>query len=123
MVGGRGDSGAGGIALGSTASSAAHTAPLPVLLARPAPSDRVFPAAILIATNGSSDSERGIELAGRIATAHGSAVTLLHVSDGQSQPRLGAEPGVAGAAISLALISLTFHPWLLGAWPPMWPSR
>jgi len=87
VVGGRGDSGAGGVLLGSAASSAVHTAPLPVLVARPAPDDREFPAVILVATDGSSDSERGIELAGRIATAHGSAVTLIHVSDGQSEPQ------------------------------------
>jgi nucleotide-binding universal stress UspA family protein len=84
-----------GAVLGSTASSAVHTAPLPVLVARPAPAARAFPAAILVVTDGSPDSERAIELAGRIAAAHRSAVTLLHVNDGQSRPQSVLERGVA----------------------------
>jgi nucleotide-binding universal stress UspA family protein len=84
VVGARADAKAGDVALGSTASSAVHTAPLPVLLARPARDARAFPAAILAATDGSADSERAVELAGRIAMAHGSVITLIHVEDGQS---------------------------------------
>jgi nucleotide-binding universal stress UspA family protein len=95
VVGAAGESGAGGVLLGSTASSAVHTAPLPVLVARPAPADREFPVAIVVATDGSPDSDRGIELAGRIATAQGSTVTLLHVSDGQSHPQGVLARGVA----------------------------
>ena len=92
VVGERADAAAGDVVLGSTASSAVHTAPLPVLVARPAPDGREFPAAILAATDGSPDSERAVELAGRVAAAHGSAITL-HVNDGQSQSVL--ERGVA----------------------------
>jgi nucleotide-binding universal stress UspA family protein len=66
-----------------------------VLVARPAPEHREFPAAIVVATDGSHDSGRGIELAGRVASAHGSAVTLLHVSDGQSHPEQVLARGVA----------------------------
>jgi nucleotide-binding universal stress UspA family protein len=95
VVGGRADSGPGGVLLGSTASAAVHTAPLPVLVARPVPGARGFPAAILVATDGSPDSERAIELAGRIAAAHRSTVTLLHVNDGQSQPQSVLERGNA----------------------------
>jgi nucleotide-binding universal stress UspA family protein len=95
VVGATGESGVGGVLLGSTASSAVHTAPLPVLVARRAPEDREFPAAIVVATDGSPDSDRGIELAGRIATARGSTVTLLHVSDGRSHPPEVLARGVA----------------------------
>jgi nucleotide-binding universal stress UspA family protein len=95
VVGGHADSGPGGVLLGSTASSAVHTGPLPVLVARPAPEEREFPAAILVATDGSPDSERGVEFAGRIAAAQGSAVTLVHVSDGQSHPQRVLARGVA----------------------------
>jgi nucleotide-binding universal stress UspA family protein len=95
VVGGRAYSEPGGVVLGSTASSAVHTAPLSVLVARTAPEAGGFPAAILVATDGSPDSERAIELAGRVAAAHRSAVTLLHVDDGHSRPQSVLERGVA----------------------------
>jgi nucleotide-binding universal stress UspA family protein len=95
VVGGSGGPRDGGVLLGSTASSAVHTASLPVLVARPAADDREFPAVILVATDGSHESDRGIDLAARIATAHGSVVTLLHVSDGQSHSQQVLARGVA----------------------------
>jgi nucleotide-binding universal stress UspA family protein len=95
VVGGRADSEPGGVVLGGTASSAVHAAPLPVLVARAAREAGGFPAVILVATDGSPDSERAIKLAGRVAAAHRSAVTLLHVDDGQSRPQSVLERGVA----------------------------
>jgi nucleotide-binding universal stress UspA family protein len=108
VVGATGESAGGGVVLGSTASSAVHTAPLPVLVARSAPEDRGFPAAILVATDGSPDSDRGIELAGRIATAQRSTVTLLHVSDGHSHPQEVLARGV-GALRELGVEAATIE--------------
>ncbi|HEU0023226.1 MAG TPA: universal stress protein [Thermoleophilaceae bacterium] len=85
VVGSRGAGGAD-VELGSTASAAVHAAQMPVLVARPVPDGRAFPGQILVATDGSPDAERGVELANRIADRHGSEVALIHVSDGRSPP-------------------------------------
>jgi nucleotide-binding universal stress UspA family protein len=85
VVGGRDDPRPGDVVLGSTASSAVHAAELPVLVARRPPEGRNFPRDILVATDGSPDSQRGVELAGRVAGAHESRIALVHISDGRTQ--------------------------------------
>jgi nucleotide-binding universal stress UspA family protein len=86
VVGGPDDARPGDVVLGSTASSAVHAAELPVLVARRPPEGRNFPCDILVATDGSPDSRRGVELAGKIAGAHDSRIALVHISEGRSQP-------------------------------------
>ena len=66
--------GTGDVLIGSTASAALHTAPLPVLIARSAGEPSDFPELILVATDGSPESRRAVELAVRIARAHRSRV-------------------------------------------------
>ena len=77
----------GGIILGSVASAAVHSAEIPVLLARPAPARFAFPKRILLASDGSGESRRLVELCVHIAEAHNSRVTLLHVSGPESAHR------------------------------------
>jgi nucleotide-binding universal stress UspA family protein len=79
VVASHGDSRAGGIALGSTASAAVHHARVPVLVARKPPADVPFPKRILVATDGSADAERAVELTARIGKRHHSRVYLLSV--------------------------------------------
>lgn len=86
VVGGPDDARPGDVVLGSTASSAVHAAQLPVLVARRPPEGRNFPCDILVATDGSPDSRRGVELAGRVAGAHDSRIALVRISEGRSQP-------------------------------------
>jgi nucleotide-binding universal stress UspA family protein len=86
VVGGPDDPLPGDVVLGSTASAAVHAAELPVLVARPPPEGRNFPREILVATDGSADSRRGVQLACRIAGAHESRIALVHITDGSSQP-------------------------------------
>ena len=86
VVGEHGGPGGAGVLLGDVASAAVHTAPVPVLVARQPPEGREFPIPVLVATDGSPDAERGVEVAGRIATAHGSPLALVHVKEGHSQP-------------------------------------
>ena len=88
VVGGRDDPRPGDVVLGSTASSAVHAAELPVLVARRPPEGRNFPRDILVATDGSPDSQRGVELGGKVARAHDSRIALVHVSEGRSPPHL-----------------------------------
>jgi nucleotide-binding universal stress UspA family protein len=70
---------AGGIALGGTASVAVHRATVPVLVARRPPEGVVFPERILVATDGSPDAERAVELAARIGDRYSARVYLLTV--------------------------------------------
>jgi len=70
---------AGGVALGGTASTAVHRANVPVLVARRPPEGVPFLGRILVATDGSADAERAVELAARIGHRHGSRVYLLSV--------------------------------------------
>ncbi len=78
---------AGGILLGSVSSTAVHLAEMPVLLARPAPGALPFPKRIVLASDGSLESRRLVELTVRIAEAHDSRVTLLHVGGPESSPQ------------------------------------
>jgi nucleotide-binding universal stress UspA family protein len=78
-----GGSRAGGIALGGTASVAVHRAEVPVLVARRPPEGVAFPERILVATDGSSDAQRAVELAARIGDRHSARVYLLSVDPAQ----------------------------------------
>jgi nucleotide-binding universal stress UspA family protein len=73
-----GGSRAGGIALGGTASAAVHRASVPVLVAR-RPPEEAFPGRILVATDGSRDASRAVELTARIAHRHRSPTYLVSV--------------------------------------------
>ena len=78
VVASHGGSRAGGIALGGVASAAVHKGTVPVLIARRTP-EAPFPQRILVATDGSPDAERAVELTSRIAHRHGSGVFLISV--------------------------------------------
>ena len=78
VVASHGGSRAGGIALGGTASAAVHRATVPVLIAR-RPPEVPFPQRILVATDGSPDAERAVELTSRIGHRHRSSVFLISV--------------------------------------------
>jgi nucleotide-binding universal stress UspA family protein len=82
VVASHGGSRAGGIALGSTASAAVHRATVPVLVARPSPEGVAFPERILVATDGSADAERAVELSARIGHRYRPSVYLLSVEPG-----------------------------------------
>lgn len=82
VVASHGGSRAGGITLGSTASAAVHRAGVPVLVARRPPQDVCFPERILVATDGSPDAARAVELTTRIAHRHRAGVYLLSVDPG-----------------------------------------
>ena len=79
VVASHGGSRAGGIALGSTASAAVHRAQVPVLVARRPPEGVDFPQRILVATDGSPDAARAVELTARIGHRHHANVYLLSV--------------------------------------------
>jgi nucleotide-binding universal stress UspA family protein len=79
VVASHGGSRAGGIALGSTASAAVHRARVAVLVARRPPEGVLFPERILVATDGSPDAERALELTARIGHSVGASVHLLSV--------------------------------------------
>ena len=93
--------------IGGVASAAVHAAPLPVLVARPAADADRSPELVLVATDGSPDSRRGVELAARIAGATGARAAVMQVADGRLEGhetlavdaatlarQLGAEPAV-----------------------------
>jgi nucleotide-binding universal stress UspA family protein len=77
----------GGVIIGSLASAAIHTSPLPVLLARAGSDADDFPRRILVATDGSPDSRGAVEAGAAIARDRRSEVTLLRVEDGRSAAR------------------------------------
>jgi nucleotide-binding universal stress UspA family protein len=79
VVGSHGQSRREGVVWGSTASLAAHTSPVPVLVARRPPNGEPFPSRILVASDGSSDSSRAVDLAGRLAGRHAAETLLVHV--------------------------------------------
>jgi nucleotide-binding universal stress UspA family protein len=91
-----GSGGGAGVLIGSTASAALHTAPLPVLVARPAPEPGSFPMQILVATDGSEEARRGVALGGRIARAHGSRLALIRVHDGRRESPAAVADEAAG---------------------------
>ncbi len=78
-----------GVLLGDVAATALHRSPVPLLLARPAPHDRVFPKDLLVATDGSEPTLAVAEAAAVIARRHGAHVTLLHAGFGAPDIRHG----------------------------------
>ena len=68
--------------LAARASAAVHRARVPVLVARRPPEGAAFPERILVATDGSADAERAVELTARIGHRHRSRVLLLSVEPG-----------------------------------------
>jgi nucleotide-binding universal stress UspA family protein len=79
------DAGPQDVWIGGVASAAVHAAPLPVLVARGAPEDHDFPGLVLVATDGSAESRRGLALGARIAAARHSRVALIQVADGRTE--------------------------------------
>lgn len=77
VVGGRGQSRATGILLGSTSTKAAHAAPCPVLIARPPQRPVAFPAPILLADAGTPSSTAPAALAAELSARHGAAVYVV----------------------------------------------
>lgn len=57
-----------------------------MLLARSAPEALEFPSEIVVATDGSPDARRGVELTAAIARTHRARVALLHVRHGHPEP-------------------------------------
>jgi nucleotide-binding universal stress UspA family protein len=114
VVASHGGSRAGGIAIGSTASAAVHRSQVPVLVARRPPEGVPFPAGILVATDGSRDAGRAVELTARIGHAAGSTVYLLTVDRGaHADPqRTSVEAADLTAALGRAptIVRETGHP-------------
>jgi nucleotide-binding universal stress UspA family protein len=69
---------AGGIVLGGTSAAAVHRSRVPVLVAREA-RETPFPERVLVATDGSQDAHRAVELTARIAHRHRAKTFLLSV--------------------------------------------
>jgi nucleotide-binding universal stress UspA family protein len=87
VVGSHGLSRRAGIMLGSVASTAAHRASTPVLIARRPPREDGFPKDLLVASDGSPGSQRAVEAAARIARRHGSSLLFFHAADGEDAKR------------------------------------
>lgn len=68
---------AGGILLGSTASTLLHRSPKPVFLARRPKEGEWSPTSILVASDCSPEATAAVEMAARIGAAHSSEVVLL----------------------------------------------
>jgi nucleotide-binding universal stress UspA family protein len=96
-----------GVLLGDVAATALHRSPVPVLLARPAPPGTAFPAHVLLATDGSTATDRAADAAAEIALRRGATLTLLHAGFGTPKirrdlleqqariaTRIGAEPAI-----------------------------
>lgn len=79
VVGSHHGSRAGGILLGSTASSVVHRAHRPVLVARRPPEGVQFLERIVVASDGSAHAGHAVELAARLASRRESTVWLLGV--------------------------------------------
>jgi nucleotide-binding universal stress UspA family protein len=109
---------AGGITLGGTTAAAVHRATVPVLVARRAPAEP-FPGRILVATDGSEDARRAVELTARIAHRHRSRTYLLSVEPvSHGDPKRIAVDAVnltAGLGVKPAVIHGSGHAdeWIL----------
>jgi nucleotide-binding universal stress UspA family protein len=68
---------AGGIAMGSAASHAVHSSPIPVLLATAPPAGVGFPDRIVVGSEGPGSSAEAVRLASRIAHYAGRGLTLV----------------------------------------------
>jgi nucleotide-binding universal stress UspA family protein len=101
VVASHGLSRAAAISLGSTAAAAVHGAQVPVLVARRPPEGVAFPRKILVASDGSPEAGRAVEVAARIAQAHQSGVYLLTVERRRhgDPSRIAAETADLSAAL------------------------
>jgi nucleotide-binding universal stress UspA family protein len=85
VIGSHGASRREGIVWGSTTSHAVHTAPVPVLVARRSGERKGFPQRILVASDGSPDSSKAVELTAGLARLHGAMTWLVHVGKWDDQ--------------------------------------
>lgn len=76
VVGSHGSSRVEGILLGSTSSALVHEAEVPVLVARRPPGEEIG-GPVVVASDGSPDAARAIDLAAKIALAYGSAIHVV----------------------------------------------
>lgn len=82
VLGCRGGSRLGGIALGSTATQITHRAEAPVLVARHGSDGADFPQRVMLATDGSPGSWAAARMATQVAGARRSVLDLVYVPDG-----------------------------------------
>lgn len=87
VAGGHGNSRAGGMMLGSTATELVHRAGIPLLIARRTIDADNFPQGILLATDGSAGSWAAARVAARLAMARGSELRLVYAPDGRRAER------------------------------------
>jgi nucleotide-binding universal stress UspA family protein len=76
-----------GFLLGSTATTALHRSPVPVLIARPVRAGTEFPRSILVATDGSPAMAPTVAVAASLARRHDARVALLHVDHADKTTR------------------------------------
>jgi len=115
VVASHGGSRRAGIMLGSTASAAVHRATVPVLVARRPPDpDAPFAHKLLVASDGSPDAERAVELAARIGHRERSTVYLLTCTPlAHGDPKRIAVDAVdltAGLGVEPTVIHTAGHP-------------
>jgi nucleotide-binding universal stress UspA family protein len=79
----------GGLFIGGVAVTAEHAFTTPLLIARSMPTGRHFARRILVASDGLEGSDELVDLAGRLARAHGASVVLLHAIGFESKTRRG----------------------------------
>lgn len=97
VVGSHGGSRAGGIMLGSVATTALHRSAVPVLIARQAPEDQRR--SVLLASDGSAASEHACGLAGSVAARTDAPATIFTVeTDGDDG---SVRHGLARQAVAL----------------------
>jgi nucleotide-binding universal stress UspA family protein len=72
---------AGGILGGNTATTAVHRSPVPVLVARRPPEGVEFLSRILLATDGTPESDLATDLTARLAARHGAHVGIVAAQD------------------------------------------
>ena len=70
-----------GILFGSTASEAAHTTEVPLLIAREAPGSDDFPKKILFASDGTDGSRAPLRVAAELVSDFDAAIEVVHVAD------------------------------------------
>jgi nucleotide-binding universal stress UspA family protein len=89
VLGMRGHSRAGGIMVGSAASAALHRSPVPVLVARRPPEGIDFPSRILLASDGTTQSDAATGHAAQLAARFGSYVAIVAAGDHEAPVRRG----------------------------------
>jgi nucleotide-binding universal stress UspA family protein len=96
VVGRHSRSRAGGILIGTTATTVLHEAKVPVLVAVRPEEGLTFPARILVAADGPDHPEHAIELAGQISGLTDADITLLRVDWSRRAKRPEIAQAVAG---------------------------